>query len=59
MIKLQSTTVMLFAFALGILCFTNCASAQKYRTAADTFKLNKEYGEVTLDIAKLNSKLIE
>ncbi|PJJ85010.1 hypothetical protein [Mucilaginibacter auburnensis] len=59
MIKFQTIAVMLFAFTLGTLGFSNSAAAQKYRTTADTVKLNKEYGEVKLDIAELNSKLIE
>ncbi len=49
---------MLGAITLGTLGFTGAASAQKYATPADTVALNKEYGEVTLDIAKLNTKLI-
>jgi hypothetical protein len=59
MIKLSTITVMLFAFALGTLGFTNFASAQKYKTTADTIKLNKKYGDVKVELAKLNSKLIE
>src|SRR3954469_1462338 len=31
--------------------------AQKYKTAADTVKLNKEYVDVSNDIAELTSKL--
>jgi len=38
---------------------TNCASSQKYKTAADTLKLNKEYADVNKDVADLNAKLIE
>jgi hypothetical protein len=34
------------------------ASAQKYKTAADTVKLNKEYISLTEDIAELNADLI-
>jgi hypothetical protein len=59
MIKLSTFTVMLFAFALGTLGFTNFAFAQKYKTTADTIKLNKKYGDVKVELAKLNSKLIE
>lgn len=33
------------------------AFSQKYKTAADTIKLNKEYVEVSNDIAELTSKL--
>ena len=53
MIKLQSIAVMLCAFTLGTIGVTGTASAQKYATPADTVALNKEYGEVTLDIAKV------
>ncbi len=35
------------------------ATAQKYRTAADTFKLNKEYLQVSQDVATLTFKLNE
>ena len=35
------------------------ALSQKYKTSADTFKLNKEYAEVAADIASLSSKLNE
>ena len=38
---------------------TQTVFAQKYKTAADTVKLNKEYGEIALDIAKLKTNLIE
>lgn len=45
-------------FALGIMLISAPAFAQKYKTIADTLKLNKEYAGVTLDIAELNAKLI-
>lgn len=41
-----------------IILFTTTAGAQKYRTLSDTVKLNKEYGELNLDLSKLNTKLI-
>ena len=42
-------------FALMTTGFT--ASAQVYKTAADTVKLNKEFTEVSNDIANLSAKL--
>ena len=38
---------------------SHCAFAQKYKKAADSVKLNKEYTEVSSDIAELTVKLIE
>ncbi|HEX3385317.1 MAG TPA: hypothetical protein VHS53_09025, partial [Mucilaginibacter sp.] len=35
------------------------ANAQKYKVRADTLDLNKEYASITLDISKLNVKLVE
>ncbi|HTI58136.1 hypothetical protein [Mucilaginibacter sp.] len=35
------------------------ANAQKYKTAADTLNLNKEYASISLDISKLTVKLVE
>jgi len=35
------------------------ANAQKYKTAADTLNLNKDYASISLDISKLNVKLVE
>ncbi|QEM06518.1 hypothetical protein DIU31_024485 [Mucilaginibacter rubeus] len=58
MIKFNKATTAFCVFAMTTLGFAVSASAQKYKTAADTVKLNKEYGEVTLEISKLNSKLI-
>jgi hypothetical protein len=59
MIKYNKTRIMLSAFTLCTFAFAGSAFAQKYKTAADTIKLNKEYSGVSLDIAKLNYKLIE
>jgi hypothetical protein len=59
MFKLNKIQVMLCAFTLSIFAFTGIASAQKYKTAADTLKLNKEYADVSLDISKLNLQLVE
>ena len=45
----------LTVFTLIILC--SPIFSQKYKTASDTTKLNKEYVEVSNDIAELTSKL--
>ena len=45
-------------FVCATFVFHGFAEAQKYKTLADTADLNKEYGEVSLDISKLNTKLI-
>ena len=37
--------------------FAGAANAQKYKTAADTVELNKEYKSITADVAELNTKL--
>lgn len=50
---------MLCACLLFTIGFAGKVSAQKYKTAADTLMLNKEYSSVSLDIAKLNIKLVE
>ena len=42
---------------LGALTAGFAAGAQKYRTTSDTLKLNKEYTEVSNDIATLTAKL--
>jgi len=47
------------ALTLCMFAFSGIVSAQKYKTAADTLKLNKEYSDVSLEISKLNVKLIE
>ncbi len=59
MINLNKIKVVLSAITFATIVFAGTASAQKYKTAADTVKLNKEYGDITLEISKLNSKLIE
>ncbi len=50
---------MLCVFTLCTFAFSGIVSAQKYKTAADTLKLNKEYSDVSLEISKLNVKLVE
>lgn len=47
------------SFILTGLFITTAAHAQKYKTMADTTRLNKEYGEISLEISKLNTKLVE
>jgi hypothetical protein len=46
-------------FLLGITCLTLSlpAAAQKYKSASDTIKLNKEWVEVSNDIAELTAEL--
>src|ERR1700712_760017 len=46
-----------FLLASLLLFSASAVYAQKYKTAADTVKLNKEYVEVSNDIAELTSKL--
>jgi len=41
------------------LVFTTAAQGQKYKTMSDTSRLNKEYGEISLEISKLNTRLLE
>jgi hypothetical protein len=47
------------AFVLTGLLFTTVAYGQKYKTMSDTTRLNKEYGEISLEVSKLNTKLLE
>src|ERR1700733_4838758 len=47
------------SFILTGLLITTVAHGQKYKTMSDTTRLNKEYGEISLEVAKLNTKLIE
>lgn len=49
-----STSIILAAIFL-----TNIAQAQKYKTTSDTTRLNKEYGEISLEVSKLTTQLIE
>ena len=59
MIKFKTIKTIAFAITLTAIFFTQSVFAQKYKTAADTVKLNKEYGEVNLELAKLNASLIQ
>ena len=45
------------SFILTALFISTAVHAQKYTTMADTTRLNKEYGEISLEISKLNTKL--
>lgn len=47
------------AFILTVFSFTTIAYGQKYKTMSDTTRLNKEYGEISLEMSKLNTKLLE
>jgi hypothetical protein len=44
---------------LTVLFLTNVVQGQKYKSMSDTTRLNKEYGEISLEISKLNTRLIE
>ena len=44
---------------LTLLFLTNAAHAQKYKSMSDTTRLNKEYGAISLEMSKLNTRLIE
>jgi hypothetical protein len=44
---------------LTMLFLTNVVQGQKYKSMSDTARLNKEYGAISLEVAKLNTKLIE
>jgi hypothetical protein len=47
------------SFILTMLFLTTVVQGQKYKSMSDTARLNKEYGSISLEIAKLNTRLIE
>ena len=51
--------VLTTSFILTVIFLTNAARAQKYKSMSDTTRLNREYGAISLEISKLNTKLIE
>jgi hypothetical protein len=57
MISTQFKRILGTSLILAGLFVTTAAHAQKYKTMADTTRLNKEYGEISLEISKLNTKL--
>ena len=59
MIYIHFKRILGTSLILGGLFVTTAAHAQKYKTMADTTRLNKEYGEISLEISKLNTKLQE
>jgi chromosome segregation ATPase len=59
MIKLNAIKLLAGALTFGAILLSQTVFAQKYKTAADTVKLNKKYGETKEELAKLNSNLIE
>ena len=59
MIYTHHKRILSTSFILTALLITTVAHAQKYKTLADTTRLNKEYGEISLEISKLNTKLQE
>jgi hypothetical protein len=44
---------------LTLLFWSSVVQGQKYKSMSDTTRLNKEYGAISLEISKLNTKLIE
>ena len=46
-------------FSLLLVLTVSGISAQEYRTVADTPALNKKYAAITLDVARLQSRLVE
>ena len=52
-------TMMYVTFCALTFAISLTANAQKYKTAADTLNLNKDYASISLDISKLNVKLVE
>ena len=59
MTKIYTKKTLGCAFALSATLFSLTAGAQKYKSLSDTTKLNKEYREISLDMSKLNTRLIE
>jgi len=51
--------ILSISFILTGILFSTVTNGQKYKTMADTMRLNKEYGEISLEVSKLNTKLIE
>ena len=49
--------ICIYTLTAGVIIFAGTASAQRYKSIADTAKLNKEYNQTTKDIADLNTKL--
>lgn len=49
--------IVFFAFALLFIAAGNPALSQRYRSASDTVKLNKEWVDVSNEVAELTSKL--
>jgi len=59
MTKIYAHRALSFVLACCAILFSLTAGAQKYKSLSDTTKLNKEYGEISLDISKLNTRLID
>ena|ERR1700676_5096547 len=49
---------LMVSLALTTIFFANSVQGQEYKNMSDTTQLNKKYGEISLEIAKLNTKLI-
>lgn len=58
MTKIYTQRAIAGALACCAILFSLTADAQKYKSLSDTTKLNKEYGEISLDMSKLNTRLI-
>ena len=59
MIKIYTQRAIACALAFCAILFSLTADAQKYKSLSDTTKLNKKYGEISLDMSKLNTRLID
>jgi hypothetical protein len=59
MYNIFSKRFLVSIFIMSGLLLTMSAQSQKYKSMEDTTRLNKKYGEISLEISKLNSKLIE
>lgn len=59
MINMYTQKTFTCILTLSTAFFGLTASAQKYKSLSDTTALNKAYGEISVDMSKLNTKLLE
>jgi hypothetical protein len=59
MINASTRPILSASLVLAAIFSTGMVYGQQYKTMSDTTSLNKKYGEISLEIAKLNTKLIE
>ena len=59
MIRICTQKTLTCALALSIVFLSLTASAQKYKSVSDTTALNKAYGKISLEMSKLNTRLLE